>query len=165
MHLGFFIYECTTQTWFDIKFKTFNKALHFHHVCCLVAQIYIVLGQINHFFGSTIPFLEMSTPFSCVCFILLQLKKSDTFIWKANQLVLIHVFHMRSLYEALNLYEIYLHWNNFKDLPFGLIFVHCFGMVASFMILTPYWTYKKTQQLFLKKDFNETSESNEKKKH
>jgi ceroid-lipofuscinosis protein 8 len=31
-HLGFFVFECVAQILFDLKFKTFNKALHGHHV-------------------------------------------------------------------------------------------------------------------------------------
>lgn len=31
-HLGFFIFECSAQTYFDVRFKTFNKALHAHHL-------------------------------------------------------------------------------------------------------------------------------------
>lgn len=31
-HFGFFIFECSAQTYFDIRFKTFSKALHAHHM-------------------------------------------------------------------------------------------------------------------------------------
>ena len=154
MHLGFFIYECTTQTLFDIKFKTFNKPLHFHHLIAIIACLYVVIRQIHHFYSATMPFLDMITPFSCICYILLQVKKADTFVWKANQLILVHIFHMRTVYEALNLYEMYIYWDLFKALPLGLLIVHSTGVFASLFILTPYWTYKKTQQLFFKNDFN-----------
>jgi ceroid-lipofuscinosis neuronal protein 8 len=131
MHLGFFIYECTTQTYFDMKFKTFNRALHFHHLISLLASLYIVVGQVNHFYGATMPFLEMSTPFSCVCYCLLQLKMAESSLWKTNQLILIHIFHMRTVYEALNIYEMYIYWDAFKLIPIGMLIVHCMGLYSS----------------------------------
>lgn len=130
MHLGFFIYECSTQIYFDYKFKTFNKLLHFHHLLSILASIHVVVGKVNHFYGSTMPFLEMSTPFSCVCYILLQLKLADSFIWKANQMILIYIFHLRTVYEALNIYEMYIYWDLFKLLPVGMLVLHTMGLFS-----------------------------------
>jgi hypothetical protein len=38
-HLGFFLFEWTAQLYFDIRFKTFNKALHAHHLIALTGYI------------------------------------------------------------------------------------------------------------------------------
>ena len=38
-HLGFFIFEWTAQIYFDYRFKVFSKALHVHHLICIVGYI------------------------------------------------------------------------------------------------------------------------------
>ena len=165
MHGGFFIYECKTQTWFDLRFKTFNRALNFHHLISFIATFYVVVFQIHHFYGTTLPLLEMSTPFSCICYIFLKMDKTDSFIWKANQLVLVHVFHLRSVFEVINFYELFRYWDMFKILPLGLLIVHTIGVVSTLFFLTPLWTYRKTKQLFDKKDLGSSSSSDGQKKN
>ncbi|KAJ1150225.1 hypothetical protein NDU88_003020 [Pleurodeles waltl] len=41
--------------------------------------------------------LEMSTPFTCVSWMLLKVGWSQSLIWKANQWIMIHMFHCRMI--------------------------------------------------------------------
>lgn len=152
-HFGFFIYECATQTWFDIRFKTFNKELHIHHLISLFSCIYVFIYEVDHYYCATLMILEMSTPSSCLCFLLIKAKMENTQLWRWNQFVLIHLFHMRSLIEWLGIYELYWNWDQIKEMPTGLFLLQASGLIISGFYLTPYWTYRKTEQLFTKSDW------------
>ena len=162
-HLGFFIFEWSAQTYFDLKFKTFSKALHAHHMISFIGYFNTVYLDEGHYFPLTSFILEMSTIFSCICYILIKSNLSDTFVWKANQLILIHVFHMRSVVECTMLYEFYKYWNVLQKWSFITWFNFSFGLIVVGVFLTPYWTFRKTEQYFTKSDWN--SSENKKKKN
>ena len=153
-NFGFFIFEVGAQIYFDLYFKTFSKELHLHHLFSFTGLYGVVIDDCNHFFSSSLIILEMSTPFSCICFCLLKAKKADTFIWKANQMLLVHIFHLRSVIEFIGLYDTYKNWNHVKMLPLLQIFSQVGGLVALAFYLTPYWTYRKTEQMISKSDFS-----------
>lgn len=153
-HLGFFIFEWCAQTYFDIRYKVFNKALHLHHLICFVGYVSSVVTQMNYYYACSGFILEMTTPFSCICYVLIKCKLENTFAWKANQMLLIHLFHMRSVIEFSMIYEYLYYFEYFKVLP---IISHIQINAALFGIaffLTPYWTYRKTEQLFTKSDWS-----------
>ena len=62
-HLGFFIFECSAQTYFDYRFKTFSKELHMHHTLALTGNVFAAAYDVNHYHGCSVFILEMSTPF------------------------------------------------------------------------------------------------------
>jgi hypothetical protein len=62
-HLGFFIFECSAQTYFDYRFKTFSKELHIHHILALLGYMFVQFYDINHYHACSVFILEMSTPF------------------------------------------------------------------------------------------------------
>ena len=62
-HLGFFVFECSAQTYFDYRFKTFSKELHIHHLLALIGYTFVQLYDVNHYHACSVFILEMSTPF------------------------------------------------------------------------------------------------------
>ncbi len=147
-HLGFFIFECSALTISDLKFKTFSKQLHLHHTIGLIGYILAAYYDVIHYFCCFSFILEMTTPFSCVCWCLIKANKQNTLVWKANQLILVHLFHMRTCIELLILYEMYKYSEDTLQAPMPCLVIQIIGMVAVTFYLTPYWTYRKTQQIF-----------------
>lgn len=162
-HFGFFLFEWSAQTYFDIRFKTFNKALHLHHAIAFVGYYYTSTTSLGHWTALRSFTLEMSTPFSCICYCLIKSNMQENLIWKANQFILVHTFHMRSMIEVTMFYETIKNWDKFSKLPIVLLVDNMIGLVSVTFVLTPYWTYKKTQQMFLKEDWNDSSKSKTKK--
>ena len=81
----------------------------------------------------------------------------DSVIWKMNQFVLVHTFHVRSMIEFAMIYETITQWDKFLQMPIVMLADNLVGLVAVTFFLAPYWTYKKTQQLFLKEDWNDST--------
>lgn len=153
-HLGFFIFEWSAQIFFDLYYRTFSKALHAHHVVSMTGFVVVAIYDIGHFFACTCFILEMSTPFSCICYCLIKSKMADTMLWKINQLALVHIFHLRSVIEFTIMFELYKYWDECKHLPFIWNFNLIAGLLLIGFFLTPYWTYRKTEQLISKSDWN-----------
>ena len=96
--------------------------------------------------------LEMTTPFSCLCWMLLKCELAHLPIWKLNQLVLVHLFHCRTTVEAYGYYMFFKHWTYVaEEMPLSVLLL---TTTLNFSLLTPYWTYKKTNQLFKPVDWN-----------
>lgn len=119
-----------------------------------------MLYNINHYFACSVFILEMSTPFSCICWCLIKAKKENSFLWKANQFILVHIFHMRSVLEFIMIYEIWANWTFMKRLPILLLFNQVGGLIIVAFILTPYWKYRKTEQMFNPVDWNSKEKKN-----
>ena len=161
-HLGFFIFEWTAQIYFDLRFKTFSRALHAHHAIAMTGYLNATIHDEGHYLGLTTFILELSTPFSCICYMLIKSNLSETFLWKANQLILIHVFHLRSVIEFTMMYEFYKYWDMLKNLSLLSRLNFAVGLVTVGFFLTPYWTYRKTEQFFTKADWNSSENKNKK---
>ena len=99
--------------------------------------------------------VEMSTPFSALCWTLLKAGKERSLLWKVNQFLLVHSFHLRNVAEMLLWYITYRNWQNiWNHLPTAL-FVFVYGeLVLVSFFLTPYWAYKKSKQMFCPVDWN-----------
>ena len=152
---GFFLFEELTLIYFDIRFGTFSKELHMHHFFAFNGFFLVTLYNRGHYYGAKAFVLEASTPFSCVCWCLLKLKLENTKVWKINQAILIHVFHLRSVYEMWWWYDIYNDWEHIKaNLPILYTINMLLGLSIVSLWLTPYWTYKKTVQFFNPVDWN-----------
>ena len=162
-HLGFFIFEWSAQIYFDLKFKTFSKAVQAHHMIAFIGYFNTVYLDEGHFFPLTSFILEMITPFSCIGYILIKSNLSETFVWKANQLILIHLFHMRTMVECTMLYEFYKYWNVLQKLSIVTLFNFSFGLIVVGIFLTPFWTLRNTELYFTKSGWN--SSENTKKKN
>lgn len=155
--LGFFTFEVLAQITFDLMFKTLSKALHAHHFVSIMGFILTVYYDIGHYFPIWVFTLEMSTLFSCISFCLMKARAIENIFWKINQLVLIYVFHLRSVIEFTILYEIWYYWDLKKSMPLFWNINLISGLCLLAFVLTPYWTFRKTEQFFKKADWNDTN--------
>ncbi|CAF0721152.1 unnamed protein product [Brachionus calyciflorus] len=154
--LGFFTFEVLAQILFDVMFKTFSKALHAHHFVSIMGFLITHYYNLGHYFPVWVFTLEFSTLFSCICFCLIKCKMADSLFWKINQIILVKVFHTRTFIEFTILYEIYYYWDVKSTMPFIWNLNLIFGLLLLGFFLTPYWTYRKTEQFFKKSDWNDT---------
>ena len=153
--IGFFIFECSMLLVMDIYYKQFNILLNIHHWLALVGYSLIMIFNSTHYFGTNGLILEMSTPFSCLCWTLLKAGKAHTLLWKANQFFLVHTFHLRSVVECYLWYRTYQHWDYIWTAMPGTMFVILYTqLVLVTCVMTPYWTYKKTVQMINPIDWN-----------
>ncbi len=160
---GFFIFEELTLIYFDIKYGTFSKELHLHHIFSFNGFFLAALFDNSHYFAALLFLLEGSTPFSCICWCLLKLKLENTFLWKANQWLLIYIFHARTFYEIFCWYTFYQNWDLMKQhVPWAYTANMFTGLGLVTIWLTPYWTYKKTKQFFFPVDWNAEAKAKKK---
>ena len=161
--VGFFIFECTALFSSNIIFREFDMALAAHHLLSLLGFGAIVYSEKIHFFATVSLLNEMTTPFSCLCWMLIKAKLADTYVWKINQIILVHLFHCRTLLEGYLFLMSYRQWDNvITNMPwYNFMLLYVFLSLA-FFILTPYWTYKKTKQLFKPEDWNHPEEKKKK---
>ena len=153
--VGFFLFECMVLFSSNVIFRTFDPFLTVHHMVGVIGFSIAAYSGKGHFFAVVALLLEMTTPFSCICWMLLKTKLAHHLIWKINQNILIHLFHCRTTIEGYILYKCYLQWENIStNLPWGMIFVLFTSVSLNFFILTPYWTYKKMMQLSNPVDWN-----------
>lgn len=163
-NLGFFSFEMLAQIYFDLKFGDFSKALLVHHWLSLVGFITTTHEDLGHYFSLSGFIIEMSTPFSCICYCLMKSGMTNSLAWKINQLVLIHIFHSRILVEWRMLYDYYILWDDFSNMTIYWKVNTLMGLTSLCFFLTPYWTYRKTEQLFFKKDWNANGTADKKSK-
>ena len=158
--VGFFVFECLALYSSNIAFKTFDPFLFAHHTSSLVGYTVSLCYQNGHFFATIVLTLEMSIPFSCLCWILIKCKLANSLLWKANQFLLVHLFHGCSFIEAYCLYLSLKQYRVMMQAPLIVILVLYVPLTIQFLILTPYWTWKKTQQLLKPVDWNFATQSN-----
>lgn len=152
--VGFFVFECSALYTSNIVFRTFDSFLFTHHTLSLAAYVVSLYFQKAHFFATIGLILEMSTPFSCLCWVLIKCKLSNTLLWKANQFLLVHLFHGRSFVEAYCFYLSLKQYRVVLQESVVVLFFLYVPLTIQFSILTPYWTWKKTQQLLKPVDWN-----------
>ena len=108
-----------------------------------------------HCFGCKGLILEMSTPLSALCWTLLKCGKERSLLWRANQFLLVHTFHMRSVVECLFWYISYSHWAQiWARMPLPVFVALYVQLSLVSLVMTPYWTYKKTVQMVNPVDWN-----------
>jgi ceroid-lipofuscinosis neuronal protein 8 len=147
-HLTFVSYEIFTLILFDLYFQTFSVTLQIHHALSFLGLYFAAMYRVNHYIGVECFILEASAPFTAISWILIKCKKANKTLWLINQFILVHIFHLRSVMEFLMLYHIYKVWDEFKLLPVSFIAINLGGILALALFLTPYWTYRKTMQIF-----------------
>lgn len=146
-----------------MKYKTFSKELHMHHFFAFNGFFLAIFYNRGFYYGAKAFVLEASTPFSCVCWCLLKLKLEKSIVWKLNQCILIHIFHLRSAYEMWWWYDIIMDWQHIKEtMPILYTANMIMGLTIVSFWLTPYWTYKKTVQLFFPVDWNDGKDKTKK---
>lgn len=80
---------------------------------------------------------------------------ADSLLWKANQWLMIHMFHCRMVLTYHMWWVCSQHWQGLRDTlypPHLALFL--LGMSLLTLVLNPYWTHKKTQQLLSPVDWN-----------
>ncbi|KAK6995348.1 protein CLN8 [Biomphalaria glabrata] len=153
--VGFFLFEILAVVISDIAFGTFSRMLIMHHSLALTAYSLAIYYEANYSYGSKGMILEMSTPFSCLCYVLLKAGMENSRSWFVNQMVLVHTFHLRSVVECYLWYVTYQNWGNiWHHMPVPLLTLLYANLVLVTFLMTPYWGYKKTQQLFNPVDWN-----------
>jgi len=152
---GFFVFECAMVLLSDIYYRQFNLLLNLHHWLSLIGYSLVLYSGSTHFLGCRGLLLEMSTPFSCLCWTLLKADLAHTFLWKANQFLLVHTFHTRSIIECYMWYLTYQHWDHiWASMPSSVFTVLYTQLTLVTFVMTPYWTYKKTTQMINPVDWN-----------
>ena len=152
---GFFIFECLALFSSIALFGGFDPFLVTHHTLSLIGYGTVAIYGNTHFFSVCGMLLEMTTPFSCFCWMLLKADMAHLPIWKFNQLVLVHLFHCRTTVEGYFYYKLYMQWDNvWYHMPTPIFWMLLTQLTLQFFILTPYWTYKKMGQLFNPVDWN-----------
>ncbi|XP_059146341.1 protein CLN8-like [Physella acuta] len=153
--VGFFMFELSAVILSDLAYRTFSKMLIMHHSLALIAFTLALHSESNYAFGCKGMILEMSTPFSCLCYVLLKAGMESSKLWTINQCVLIHTFHLRSVVECYLWYVSYQNWTEISThMPLPIFVLLYANLTLVTFIMTPYWGYKKTQQLFNPVDWN-----------
>ncbi|XP_019640801.1 PREDICTED: protein CLN8-like [Branchiostoma belcheri] len=153
--VGFFLFETLASTTSDLMFGKFNPLLNAHHLVSLLGHSLVAYYGCFHYLGVGGLILEMSTPFSALCWVLLKTGLAESMLWKINQMILVHTFHLRSVVECFLWYQTYKHWGKmWHETPFPLLSVFLGGLFMFSFVMTPYWCYKKTAQLFNPIDWN-----------
>ncbi|CAB1335039.1 unnamed protein product [Coregonus sp. 'balchen'] len=153
---GFFLFENVALHLTSVVFRSFDLALATHHFFALSGFAgAVVWDSLGHYLPMVILLLEMSTPFTCISWMLLKAGWARTLFWKANQWVMIHMFHCRMVLTYYMWWVSWSHWgemNMYVALPQRILF--CTGLALLTVLINPIWTHKKTMQLFNPVDWN-----------
>lgn len=153
---GFFLFENVALHASSVAFRSFDLPLATHHFFALSGFAgAVVWDSQGHFLAMVTLLLEMSTPFTCISWMLLKAGWASTLFWKANQWVMIHMFHCRMVLTYYMWWITATHWgeiNTHIALPQRLLFFS--GLALLTVIINPIWTHKKTMQLLNPVDWN-----------
>ncbi|XP_008050194.1 protein CLN8 [Carlito syrichta] len=153
---GFFFFENVAVHLSNLAFRTFDLFLVVHHLFAFLGFLGSVVNlRAGHYLAMTTLLLEMSTPFTCISWMLLKAGWSDSLFWKLNQWLMIHMFHCRMVLTYHMWWVCFWHWDDLTNslyLPHFALFL--VGLALLTLIINPYWTQKKTQQLLNPVDWN-----------
>ena len=153
--VGFFIFECSLLSFTELAFGVKSLGLLAHHFLALLGYFVGLFWDHGYCIGTLVVSLEMSTPFSCFCWVLLKLNLSKSMLWTANQWLLVHLFHTRQNVLCVVMYVVAKDWENvYQNMNMLLTVPFIGGVIIMLVGLNPYWTQKKTQQLFSREDWN-----------
>ncbi|XP_067414533.1 protein CLN8-like [Emydura macquarii macquarii] len=153
---GFFLLENVAVHLSNIVFRTFDVFLVVHHLLAFGGFLGLITNvESGHYLPLMGLLLEMSTPSTCISWVFLKIGWANTLFWKANQWLMIHLFHCRMILTYHMWVVCISNWNDVVE-NMGLMYFMVFfiGLCALTIILNPYWTYKKTQQLLSPADWN-----------
>ncbi|XP_034431475.1 protein CLN8 [Hippoglossus hippoglossus] len=153
---GFFMFENFALHASSVVFRSFDLPLATHHFFALSGYAgAVVWDSHGHYLPMVTLLLEISTPFTCISWMLLKAGWARTLIWRANQWVMIHMFHCRMVLTYHLWWVTFTHWGDVNThialLPRLLFFT---GLALLTLILNPIWTQKKTMQLLKPVDWN-----------
>ncbi|XP_058472356.1 protein CLN8 [Solea solea] len=153
---GFFVFENMALHVSSVVFWSFDVPLATHHFFALAGYAGAVVWDFTgHYLPMVTLLLEMSTPFTCVSWMLLKAGWARTLIWRANQWVMIHMFHCRMVLTYYMWWITFTHWSDINAhmaLAHRLLFYT--GLALLTVVLNPMWTHKKTMQLLNPVDWN-----------
>ncbi|XP_035467077.2 protein CLN8 [Scophthalmus maximus] len=153
---GFFAFENVALHASSVAFWSFDLPLATHHFFALSGYAgAVVWDSLGHFLPMVTLLLEVSTPFTCISWMLLKAGWARTMIWRANQWVMIHMFHCRMVLTYYLWWVALSHWGELSAhvaLPQRLLFFT--GLALLTLIINPIWTHKKTMQLLNPVDWN-----------
>ncbi|KAM5264087.1 protein CLN8 [Ctenodactylus gundi] len=153
---GFFFFENVAVHLSSLLFRTSDLFLVIHHLFAFLGFLGLTVNlRAGHYLPMVTLLLEMSTPFTCVSWMLLKAGWPRTLLWKVNQWLMIHMFHCRMVLTYHMWWVCFCHWDRLLDslyLPHFALFI--MGLALLTFILNPYWTHKKTQQLLNPVDWN-----------
>ncbi|XP_017267745.1 protein CLN8 [Kryptolebias marmoratus] len=156
---GFFVFENVALHASNVVFRSFDLPLAMHHFYALSGYAgMVVWDSQGHYLAMVTLLLEMSTPFTCISWMLLKAGWARTLFWRANQWVMIHMFHCRMVLTYYMWWVTLGHWEEISThivLPQRLIFFS--GLALLTLIINPIWTHKKTMQLLNPVDWNFSS--------
>ncbi|XP_054470055.1 protein CLN8 [Anoplopoma fimbria] len=153
---GFFVFENVALHSSSVVFRSFDLPLATHHFFALSGFGSSVLwDSTGHYLSMVTLLLEMSTPFTCISWMLLKAGWAHTLFWRANQWVMIHSFHCRMVLTYYMWWVLLTHWGELSThvaLPPRLLLFT--GLALLTFIINPIWTHKKTMQLLNPVDWN-----------
>ncbi|NP_001087512.1 CLN8, transmembrane ER and ERGIC protein L homeolog isoform X1 [Xenopus laevis] len=154
--VGFFLFENLALHTSNLIFWTCDIFLAVHHFFAFLGYLAAAICNTGgHYLYMLSLLLEMSTPFTCISWMLLKAGSSNTLFWKVNQWIMIHMFHCRIVLTYHLWWVCLYNWDRYKNsLPFVYIAFFFTGLAIVTIILNPYWTHKKTQQLLTPVDWN-----------
>ncbi|KAM8900816.1 protein CLN8 [Lycaon pictus] len=153
---GFFFFENVAVHLSNVLFRTFDLFLAIHHLFAFLGFLgsMVNLGA-GHYLAMSTLLLEASTPFTCISWMLLKAGWSESLFWKLNQWLMIHMFHCRMVLTYHMWWVCFWHWDGLVSslyLPHLALFLVGLGLLT--LVINPYWTHKKTQQLLNPVDWN-----------
>ncbi|XP_073531479.1 protein CLN8-like [Phyllobates terribilis] len=159
--VGFFLFENLALHTSNFVFWTFDLFLAVHHFFAFIGYSgAVICSTVGHYMPMVTLLLEMSTPFTCISWMLLKAGWSQTLFWKVNQWVMIHMFHCRMVLTYHLWWVSLSNWDRLVRSVTVLYLAFFFiGLTLVTLLLNPYWTYKKTQQLLTPVDWNFKSTS------
>ena len=161
MGIGFFVLENVALYASSVLFHSFDRFLAIHHGLSLLGGSIVAYYGKGHYFAMIGLLLEITTPFSCICWLFIKAKMAHLRIWRINQLILVHLFHCRTTIEGYLFLKTYFQWDNiWNNMPLPIFILLYIQLVLQFFMLTPYWTYKKMMQLFNPVDWNHPETQN-----
>lgn len=154
--VGFFLFENVALHVSNMIFRTFDIPLAVHHFFAFLGYVAAVLWDtVGHYLPMVTLLMEMSTPFTCISWMLLKAGWASTLFWKTNQWIMIHMFHCRIVLTYHMWYICICNWDQLIQttsvIPLAIFLT---GLFLLTVILNPFWTYKKTLQLLTPVDWN-----------
>ncbi|XP_073531474.1 protein CLN8-like [Phyllobates terribilis] len=146
---GFFLYENVALFIYNSVFRIFEISSAAHHITAFIGCFgAAICSTAGHYLPIAALLLEMATPFTCTSWILIKAGYLQTFIWKMDQWIVVHLFHCR-MFLTYHLWWVSL--NNYDRLVKSTTVLYVafffFSLILLTFMLNPYWTYMKTKQL------------------
>lgn len=154
--VGFFLFENVALHVSALRFRSLDAALAVHHFFALAGFSGTAASPSQgHFLPMVTLLLEVSTPCTCVSWILLKVGWSRSPLWRANQWLMVHLFHCRMVLTYYMWWVSFCHWGALQDnVSAPQLLLYFTGLTLLTLVLNPVWTHRKTLQLLDPRDWN-----------